>query len=171
MAMDRAQHQTLVATIAITTTTTASSKFRRGRLRAPAPVPNAVVYKSDGASRRQGRGLCVRAGWGAACWAPTPDGPGEGPPHASCHGYLGADISNNVAEYYGLEACLRRAVRRLDPHVVFQVDSLLACRRMRRHDAWASRSVVFTFSCLVNRQVLSLHMRQQQLFRLIKSPL
>ena len=65
---------------------------------------------------------------------------GEGPPEATCYGYLGAGLSNNVAEYRGLSVCLRRAVTRLDHANVFQVDSLLVARQMAPHDAWACRS-------------------------------
>ena len=45
---------------------------RRGRrVREPTPSPNAVIYKSDGASRGQGRSEESHAGCGAAVWAVT----------------------------------------------------------------------------------------------------
>lgn len=120
--------------------TTDRRQRRQARLRAPDAAPGIMVYRSDGASRGQGRGDASEAGWGAACWSPTESGMGEGPPEATCYGYLGAGVSNNVAEYRGLSVCLRRAVTRLDHANVFQVDSLLVARQMAPHDAWACRS-------------------------------
>ncbi len=113
---------------------------RMARLRSPIASPGATIYRSDGASRGQGRGEQSEAGWGAACWMPTDSGIGEGAPFATCFGYLGPGISNNVAEYVGLSECLRRASRSMGPVVIFQVDSLLVARQMAPQDAWACRS-------------------------------
>ena len=79
---------------------TLGQKDRRGRrVREPTPSPNAVIYKPDGASRGHGRSEESHAGCGAAVWAATIEGVGEGPPHATFHEYQGPGISNNVAEY------------------------------------------------------------------------
>ena len=113
---------------------------RQGRMRPPAPAPERTIYRSDGASRGQGIEGTGVAGWGAAVWQPTAEGYGEGPSHATACGFLGHEVSNNVAEYIALRACLLRAVRLLEPHVVFQVDSLLVSRQLARYNAWACRS-------------------------------
>ena len=112
---------------------------RESRLKPPRIAPERVIYKSDGASHGQGQGGEVHAGWGAASWAATIEGDGAGPPEATAHAYMGVGISNNVAEYCGLLACLERAVRMLDPNVVFYVDSMLVARQMARYDTWACR--------------------------------
>ena len=113
---------------------------RQDRIRPPRAAPERVIYRSDGASRGQGRDGLGSAGWGAAAWPASEEGYGEGPPVATVHGHLGDGISNNVAEYVGLRECMRRAVRLLHPHVVFQVDSKLVAEQMARHNAWACRS-------------------------------
>ena len=82
----------------------------------------------------------LSGGWGSAVWQATAEGIGVSPPFATAFGHLGEQISNNVAEYLGLKVCLSRAVRLLDPHVVFQMDSLLVARQMARRNAWACRS-------------------------------
>ena len=112
---------------------------RRSRVRAPLLAPERVIYRSDGASRGQGRDGAGQAGWGSAAWQSTSEGYGSGPPTATAHGHLGDGVSNNIAEYVGLRECMRRACRVLDP-VVFQVDSGLVAHQMARHDAWACRS-------------------------------
>ena len=119
---------------------TKSKRERRAdRVREPNPVPHAVIYRSDGASRGQGRLHDREAGWGSAVWSATLDGRGVGPPAAVCRGYLG-DASNNVAEYSGLRECMDRAVRILDRTVVFEVDSMLLAMQMARRRPWACRS-------------------------------
>ena len=97
---------------------------RNARVRAPRPLPGYVIYRSDGASRGQGRGGAGEGGWGSAVWEST-TGLGIGPPAATSREYLGQDVSNNVAEYSGLRACMVRALRILDARVVFEVDSML----------------------------------------------
>ena len=102
-------------------------------------MPNNVIYRSDGASRGQGTdGECM-AGWGAAVWNATPDGHGAGAPAATARGYLG-EASNNVAEYAGIRACLRRAARNPEPRIMFEVDSMLLARQLARHHPWACRA-------------------------------
>jgi len=121
--------------------TESKAERRRGRLREPPPVPDAVIYRSDGANRGQGRGES-RAGYGAAVWNPSTGGVPSGAPVAHCRDYLGDDVSNNMAEYSGLRACLRRAVRLADASmpVVFDVDSKLVAMQMARFHPWACRA-------------------------------
>ena len=68
------------------------------------------------------------------------DGLGTGAPHASARGFLGENLSNNIAEYTGLFQCLRRAVRIGDTVVVFRVDSFPVARQMSQNNSWACRS-------------------------------
>ena len=107
---------------------------RSQRLQPPPPTPHdAVVYRSDGASRRQGIGGVGKAGWGSAVWE-TPNRPA---PTACVYGHLGV-ASNNVAEYVGLKTSMERAVRKAHRTIVFQVDSIL----VERHQsfAWSCKS-------------------------------
>lgn len=110
-------------------------KERRAlNLRAPRPVPAGwVLYRSDGASRRQGLGGFGEAGWGAAVWVGR-----AAEPTATSRGYLGT-ASNNVAEYRGLLACMRRATRKRAACIMFQVDSMLLARH--QNFAWACRTL------------------------------
>ena len=48
--------------------------------------------------------------------------------------------SNNQAEYFALLQCLFRALRLQDPHVIFEVDSLILAKQLARHLLWACRS-------------------------------
>ena len=113
---------------------------RASRLRVPDAVPNAVIYRSDGASRGQGTAESSVAGWGAAVWDLDPEGRGIGPPVATSRGLLGSNVSNNVAEYTGLLECFRRAVRLDNLRIVFEVDSMLLARQLAPYDPWACRS-------------------------------
>jgi len=116
-------------------------KTRRAtRVREPEPAPGATVYRSDGAARGQGHASESHASWAAAMSVASADGLGTGAPHASSRGFLGDDLSNNIAEYTGLAQCLRRAVRIGDTVVVFQVDSLLVARQVSQNNYWACRS-------------------------------
>ena len=67
-------------------------------------------------------------------------GLGAGVVFASAHGFLGNDYSNNQAEYFAVFQCLSRALRLHDPHVIFEVDSLLLAKQLARHSPWACRS-------------------------------
>jgi len=117
---------------------------RRSRARAPPSAsPGTLVYRSDGASRGQGQGGrgTGDAGWGAACWEADSEGRVAGPPSATSRGPLGR-ASNNVAEYQGILACLRRAVHhaRLGSplrRVLFQVDSAIVAGHLRRFGSMA----------------------------------
>ena len=114
---------------------------RASRVREPPAAPHAVIYRSDGASRGQGSSASSVAGWGAAAWGATPEGRGIGPPAATSRGFLGYDVSNNVAEYNGLLQCMRRATHVRDVLVVFEVDSMLLAKQMAWHQPWACRSL------------------------------
>ena len=115
------------------------------------PIPLAIYYRFDGASRRRGRGGAGAAGWGAAVW--DAGSGGSGAPVATCTGYLGEGVSNNVSEYGGLLACLARAVRtareqRPTGAVVFEGDSDLVLKQVRGQFACRAPSLWPTFeSC------------------------
>ena len=109
-------------------------------MREQAAVPDTVIYRSDGASRGQGSEGDSAAGWGAAVWNASPDGWGAGPPTATARGFLGERVSNNVAEYFAVRECMRRASRCQDRIVMFEVDSMLVSRQLARHQPWACRS-------------------------------
>ena len=120
---------------------TRSRQDRRAtRVREPDPVPDYVIYRSDGACRGQGGHSGTVAGWGSAVWQATPDGRGVGPPHAAARGLLGEDATNNVAEYTGLLQCMTRATRIADLYVVFEVDSMLVASQMAQYQPWACRA-------------------------------
>ena len=114
---------------------------RQARVPEPDPMPNCTIYRSDGASRGQGGSAESTAGWGAAVWMHTLDGRGSGAPMATARGFLGSNVlvSNNVAEYAGLRACMQRAAASLDPLALFEVDSMLLARHMARVSPWACR--------------------------------
>jgi len=125
-------------------TTRQERRAARARV-APLPHPGAVLYRSDGASRGQGTDGAGTgaAGFGAAVWPASADGQGTGPPEATLLGDLGP-MTNNMAEYAGLHACMTRALARahVDHRVVFQVDSmLLAAHMARRRPARATATL------------------------------
>jgi len=108
------------------TASTSKRERRAERVRAPETIDQThAVYRSDGACRGESR----TAGWGAAYWGPGQQGLGAPVAHAC--GYIGDDSTNNVAEYRGLRAVLRRAHRRASEPCVIDVDSLLVCRQVR----------------------------------------
>ena len=80
------------------------------------------------------------ASWGAAVWSADARGLGAGLAFATARGFLGNDYSNNQAEYFALIQCLFRALRLQDPHVIFEVDSLIFAKQLARHLPWACRS-------------------------------
>ena len=65
---------------------------------------------------------------------------GAGIAFATARGFLGNDHSNNQAEYFALLQCLFRALRLQDPHVIFEVHSLIIAKQLARHLPWACRS-------------------------------
>ena len=111
---------------------TRSHKQRRqDRVCPPLPTPGVTIYRSDGACRGQGTIAETLAGWGAAVWSADARGLGAGIPFATARGFLGNDYSNNQAEYFA--QCLIRALRLQDPHVIFEVDSLILAKQLARH--------------------------------------
>ena len=104
------------------------------------PTPGVTIYRSDGACRGQGTIAETLAGWGAAVWSADARGLGAGVAFATARGFLGNDYSNNQAEYFALLQCLFRALRLQDPHVIFEVDSLILAKQLARHLPWACRS-------------------------------
>ena len=104
---------------------TANRKERRAlRIHPPPPVPGAYIFRSDGASKRSKN---YAAGWGAAYWSP------EGILLGTARGYLGIGVTNNIAEYCGLEQVMQRALEITAPMdiVVFEVDSALVARQVQ----------------------------------------
>ena len=87
----------------------------------------AAVYRSDGASRREAGAGAGEASFGTAFWSPH----ATGPPSASYREPIG-QASNNVAEYRGLLEGMRRAERRGEREVVFEVDSNIVASQVAR---------------------------------------
>ena len=109
--------------------TTTQKERRTARLKPPpAPEGTCAVYRSDGASRQNGWGNTSVAGAGAAYWAPGSRGLGA--PLEKARRYLGRGVSNNIAEYSGLLECMKRAARKGDKEVVFELDSMLPARQI-----------------------------------------
>ena len=108
---------------------TRSHKQRRqDRVCPPLPTPGVTTYRSDGACRGQGTIAQTLAGWGAAVWSADARGLGAGFAFATARCFLGNDFSNNQAAYFALPQCLFRALRLQDPHVIFEVDSLILAK-------------------------------------------
>ena len=101
--------------------------------------------------KNQGTYMDKKSGWGAALWEAGSGG--NGAPSATCTGYLGEGVSNNVSEYSGLHACLARAVKtareqRPTGPVVFEGDSDLILKQVRGQFACRAPSLWPTFeSC------------------------
>ena len=114
---------------------TTRKERRKRRISAPKPIGRAVRYRSDGASRREHGESAGRAGYGTAVWRT-----GEsGEPHAWFRASIGR-ASNNVAEYEGLKAGMRRATRAWDTSVIFEVDSYVVAKHMAHRNAWACKT-------------------------------
>ena len=121
--------------------TRSKSERRARRMREPTPAPGAVIYRSDGASRGQGGSGTPVVGLGSVVWHPSANGSAQGPAVASSRGFLGENVTNNVAEYEGLYQCMNRAARVRARNVIFQVDSMLVAQQLARHRPWACRSL------------------------------
>ena len=120
---------------------TRSHKQRRqDRVCPPLPTPGVAIYRFDGACRGQGTIAETLAGWGAAVWSADACVLGAGIDFATARGFQGNDYSNNQAECFALLQCLFRALRLQDPHVIFEVDSLILAKELARHFPWACRS-------------------------------
>ena len=65
-------------------------------------------------------------------WSADARGLGAGIAFAKARGFLGNDYSNNQTEYFALFQCLFRALRLQDPHVIFEVDSLILAKQLAR---------------------------------------
>ena len=114
---------------------TRSHKQRRqDRVCPPLPAPGVTIYRSDGACRGQGTIAETLAGRGAAVWSADAHGW-----HSFCH-RLENDYSNNQAGNFALLQCLFLALRLQDPHVIFEVDSLILAKQLARYLPWACRS-------------------------------
>ncbi len=91
----------------------------------PAPIPtNAVLYRSDGAARGQGRAGEIKSGAGAVFY-----GDGAAVEAWACVNLR--DVSNNIAEYVGALMVLERIVRQGHEHSVLQMDSMLVTMQLR----------------------------------------
>ena len=117
---------------------------RQDRIFPPLPAPGVNIFRSDGACRGQSTIAETLAGWGDAVWSADARGLGAGLAFAAARGFLGNDYSNNQAEYFALLQCLFRALRLQDPHVIFEVDSLILAKQLARHLPWACRSESLT---------------------------
>ena len=108
-----------------------NTRAQRSLLRGRCPPPEftgAVVYRSDGAARGQGRGG-TRTGSASFGAVRLMDGVVVG----RC-GMVVGDATNNVAEYMGMlasvrDACNRLQARREPNHCVFQLDSMLVTKQ------------------------------------------
>ena len=76
-------------------------------------------------------------------WAPGSRGLGA--PLEKARRYLGTGVSNNIAEYSGLLECMKRAARKGDKEVVFELDSMLPARQIGHE--WACRSPTLVPYC------------------------
>lgn len=117
-------------------TASLTKRERRSRRVAP-PQPledGTMLYRSDGACRRQGNTGDRQASFGAIRW--------EGSRVVGRKALPLGDSTNNAAEYYGLIACLQDSVRRLPRRVAFQLDSLLVARQVS--GTWKCRSPELT---------------------------
>ena len=113
---------------------TRSHKQRRqDRVCPPLPTPGVTIYRSDGACQGPGTIAETLAGWGAAVWSADARGLDAGIAFATAY-------SNNQAEYFALLQCLFRALRLQDPHVIFEVDSLILAKQLALHLPWACHS-------------------------------
>ena len=120
--------------------TRSHNQRRQDQICPPLPTPGVTIYRSDGSCRGQGTIAETLAGWCAAVWSADAGGFGAGLAFATARGFLGNAYSNNQAEYFALLQCLFRALRLQDPHVIFEVDSLILAKQLARHLPWACRS-------------------------------
>ena len=74
---------------------------RQERRKPPIERPGFALYRTDGAARGQGgrRRGPARSGWGAVCLGQQPADEAD---RLEAWGYLGEDVSNNIAEYTAL---------------------------------------------------------------------
>ena len=107
----------------------ASKRERRlARVSPPKPLPQlAGLYQADGALALNPQQILMGA-WGAAWWEA---GVGRAsPPTASAAGLCPDPCTNNIAEFFGLRECLRRALRNPGRLLIFELDSMLVVMMM-----------------------------------------
>ena len=107
----------------------ASKRERRlARVSPPKPLPHlAGLYQADGALALNPQQVLMGA-WGAAWWEA---GVGRAsPPTASAAGLCPDPCTNNIAEFFGLRECLRRALRNPGRLLIFELDSMLVVMMM-----------------------------------------
>ena len=93
------------------------------RVSPPKTLPQlAGLYQADGALALNPQQVLTGA-WGAAWWEA---GVGRAsPPTASAAGLCPDPCTNNIAEFFGLRECLRRALRNPGRLLIFELDSML----------------------------------------------
>ena len=101
---------------------------RAARIRPPLTISQTTVrFRADG-----GRGMssfrAVLSAWGAALWAAGIDPVAR--PSAVASGVCPEPATHNIAEFFGLRECLRKALRDPPPSAIFELDSLLVVMMM-----------------------------------------
>ena len=91
--------------------------------------PQSDRARSDGGFGRSESDGLLTGVWGAAWWDAGVD-PGL-PPTDTAAGICPDPSSNNIAEFYGFRATLRRALGHRPPRIVFELDSLLIVMMMQ----------------------------------------
>ena len=107
----------------------ASKRERRlARVSPPKTLPQlAGLYQADGALALNPQQLLLGA-WGAAWWEA---GVGRAShPTATAAGLCPDPCTNNIAEFFGLRECLRRALRNPGRLLIFELDSMLVVMMM-----------------------------------------
>ncbi len=118
--------------------TLSRAQRRQARMAPPAERPGFCLYRCDGAARGQGtRATCCGAAWGAVFFGLQSMGR-ENVPELEAWGFLGRDLSNNIAEYRGLLACLDHALQTGCTAICVQTDSMLIAKQV--NCTWACRS-------------------------------
>ena len=89
---------------------------------------------ADGAARGQGNDDKVLGGWGAVFFG---EANCAAEPQALAWGFMGSNVTNNLAEYRGALAVFQHAAQYARRNVVVQVDSQLVCNQI--NGRWACR--------------------------------
>ena len=113
---------------------------RQDRVCPPLPTPGVTIYRSDGAlsgSRHHCRNTCRL---GCSCVVGRCSCLGAGRGLATACDFLGNVYSNYHTDSLPFFSVLFRALRLQDPHVIFEVDSLILAKQLARHLPWACRS-------------------------------
>ena len=101
---------------------------RAARIRPPLTISQTTVrFRADG-----GRGMssfrAVLSAWGAALWAAGIDPAAR--PSAVASGVCPEPATHNIAEFFSLRECLRKALRDPPTSAIFELDSLLVVMMM-----------------------------------------